>query len=430
MVGPITSEAIHAMALIKRHQVFAAGCIVFTLILPPIAIAQTVDVIPTRRVIANVETLEYPADSRMRAPQYHAAPTPVVRYGGADVAPAYDLTMLSYAHRLSDGRVVTLSRVGARLLVFGRDGRPERVIGRMGQGPGDFMSPLGLAVGRGDSLIIVDGANSRVSWVLADRGIVREQSLSSRLFPEFTQVSGVVPSGALVVFGGGRFQQDASALGNRPTAKIGLLSPPSGGVTSFASVPDLQLVAFETRYRGQRERSGFPLRLGERGHVAVWIDQVVTNDGGSSVSVLNEKGQVIRRLRLPGARRPVTAAMRAAVIDRELRRMRGPQSERMVDKAESERIAREAPFSDSLPVVGYVRVGTDGLLWIVDPIAPSEPAWSALGIRKDGVIVARASGQSGIPLAFGSKTVLVRHEDADGVVSLALYQLVRQGRAP
>ncbi|MCU0636856.1 MAG: hypothetical protein MUE41_18455 [Gemmatimonadaceae bacterium] len=74
-------------------------------------------------------------------------------------------------------------------------------------------------------------------------------------------------------------------------------------------------------------------------------------------------------------------------------------------------------------------VGADGLLWLVDPIAPDASVWSALGIRNDGVIVARASGHIGMPMAFGTKSVLVRLEDADGVVSLALHALVPRGRA-
>jgi hypothetical protein len=407
-----------------------AGCLAWAMMHTSIALAQSAEVSPTRRAVSNIEVLEYPADARTRVPQYTTATAPAVRYGGADVAPQFDLTWVSYAKTLSDGRIATLSRVGARLLVFGRDGRPERAIGRLGKGPGEFTRPLGIALGRGDSLVLVDPANNRLAWVLADRGVVREQSLSSRFHRELAEVEGVLPDGALVLSGVGRLQHGTGTLPNRPSAAIGLVSPRTGESTLITSVPDLPLVVFETRYRGRRERAAFHPRLGEYGQVAVWTDQLVTGDGSAMIQLHDARGRVVRRVRVPGARRPVTRAMRTVVIERELNRMRGPRSESMVDKPESERLAREAPFADSLPVVGKLLVGSDGLLWIVDPIVPGEAAWSAIGMRKDGVIVARVSSRIGIPMAFSANSVLVRVEDSDGVVSLARYPLVQLGRAP
>jgi hypothetical protein len=383
-----------------------AGCLAWAMMHTSIALAQSAEVSPTRRAVSNIEVLEYPADARTRVPQYTTATAPAVRYGGADVAPQFDLTWVSYAKTLSDGRIATLSR------------------------PGEFTRPLGIALGRGDSLVLVDPANNRLAWVLADRGVVREQSLSSRFHRELAEVEGVLPDGALVLSGVGRLQHGTGTLPNRPSAAIGLVSPRTGESTLITSVPDLPLVVFETRYRGRRERAAFHPRLGEYGQVAVWTDQLVTGDGSAMIQLHDARGRVVRRVRVPGARRPVTRAMRTVVIERELNRMRGPRSESMVDKPESERLAREAPFADSLPVVGKLLVGSDGLLWIVDPIVPGEAAWSAIGMRKDGVIVARVSSRIGIPMAFSANSVLVRVEDSDGVVSLARYPLVQLGRAP
>ena len=95
-----------------------------------------------------------------------------------------------------------------------------------------------------------------------------------------------------------------------------------------------------------------------------------------------------------------------------------------MDPAEDERLAREAPFADSLPAVGELIVGNDGVLWVVDPTVLGIPGWAATGIRRDGAIVGRASGTNGRPMAFGPGTVLLRREDTDGVVSLVLHRLV------
>src|SRR5688572_27871919 len=120
--------------------------------------------------------------------------------------------------------------------------------------------------------------------------------------------------------------------------------------------------------------------------------------------------------------------MRAAQIARELERFESEGSERLVDAAESRRIAREGPFADSLPPFGQLFVTRDQTLWVVDPVAPGDTVWSATAFRRDGAIIGRlrASGHA-LPLAFGSDRVVLRTEDEDGVVALRVHRLVGEG---
>ena len=58
-------------------------------------------------------------------------------------------------------------------VVFGPDGKVVRVLGRRGGGPGEFNGPGLIATGRGDSVIIADGAAARFSVFDANWKFVR-----------------------------------------------------------------------------------------------------------------------------------------------------------------------------------------------------------------------------------------------------------------
>ena len=418
----------------RRKVCFAAATCSLCLALPS-AIGQvprtremSASILPSRRTVDGLDVLEHRPDALERAPQFTTAPTPVVVFGGADADPTYDLTWLSNAVLLPDGSIATFSRIGSKLFVFGRDGHPRRIIGRQGQGPGEFMAASGIVPGSGDSLILVDFANRRINWILADRGVVAERPLAPEFHRQLSSVAGVLGNQLIVMSSAGRLQQGVVGQVTRPPASIGVLSPADGKSRLIAEVPDLSTAMIETRYRGRPRMTAHPVRLGDRVHITVWDALIVTASGDSRIELRDSNGRVVRRLIIPAVRRPVTAAMRRQIIERELARLRGPNSEPLIDPAESERLAREAPFADSLPVIGNILVGGDRVMWIVDPAIPGESTWAATGVALDGSIVARVRGSGGVPMAFGPGRVLLRREDADGVVSLAAYGLVPRPR--
>ena len=380
------------------------------------------------RVTNGVIEQEHGSDALRRAHQLSPAATPDAILGGNDVDPSFDLTYLSTAIQLQDGRVATFSRIGSKLVVFSANGREQRLIGRQGQGPGEFMR-ASVLIGVADSLILVDVANRRINWILADRGVVAERSLALSFDRSLETTVGYLAPGRIVMTGAGRVRPGEPDRIVRPLAAIGVVSARDGTSRIVASVPDLDIAMFETRFRGRPRLSPMPLRLGRRAIITVW-DTLIAVAGGSegAVELMSPDGRIIRRLLVPARRQPVTSQIRQAIIDRELLRFTGPQSEGLVDRAESERIAREAPFADSLPTIGDLLVGTDGILWLVDGRAPSDAVWAATGVALDGSIVARAQGTGGTPVAFGAGRVVLRREDGDGVVSLAVHRLVERPR--
>ena len=142
-----------------------------------------------------------------------------------------------------------------------------------------------------------------------------------------------------------------------------------------------------------------------------------------SIELRDNMGVLGARIDVPVTRREVTQPMRDAQIARELGQFKGAATERMVDPAESERLARESPFADSLPYFAHLFVGSDRTLWVVDAIAPSDSVWTATAFSKEGSILARLTVQGkSIPIAFGANQVIVRSEDENGVVSLRVFR--------
>ncbi len=86
-----------------------------------------------------------------------------------------------YVSRRSDGTFVTVHRDGAPLLVFHPDGTMLREVGQRGSGPGEFLRIRRVLIGQGDSLIVSDWGNGRLTFVDESLNVVR--TMPSTLLP-------------------------------------------------------------------------------------------------------------------------------------------------------------------------------------------------------------------------------------------------------
>ena len=142
-------------------------------------------------------------------------------------APDFNLTNVSHVQLLVDGRMIALSPVGSRLVVFAPDKRPERVLGKRGKGPGELMAHSGLARTRGDTLLIPDPSNDRLNWVVPSKGFVATRSLPA--LPPLPSGRYVTPVGSmksseLVLSNAGTVQAARAGAVTRPTASVIMLA--------------------------------------------------------------------------------------------------------------------------------------------------------------------------------------------------------------
>jgi len=388
-------------------------------------------VMPIVATVDGVRTMTHDAAAFDRAPRLEVDPAPIAVLGAPDDDPAYDLTNVAVVALLSDGRAATLSPVGARVLVFGPDGPGERSLGRQGRGPGELMAPWGLVALAGDTLLVPDPGNARFNWATAVGGIVREATMPpDTLLMYGSPVGGALDDGRVTIVVASHARSETEGEIWWRSCTLALLEPATARTSIVAIVPCSEVATFETRRRGRRRLDTDPLRLGRRLHVASLGSALVTGRGdGYSFEHRAPTGAVESRVRVDRPRRAVTATMRDSVVARELASLDGPRAERLLDAAEERRIAREAPFSDSLPPYSAFHSSRDGTLWIVDAIAPTDTAWSATAFRANGAIVGRlhAPGR-GVPMAFEGDRVAVREEDADGIVTVRVHR-IRPARA-
>lgn len=92
-----------------------------------------------------------------------------------------------------DGRIYVLDVGDHRIAVFDRDGRHLRDIGRRGGGPGEFLRPVGLAVGADGVITVADEGKPGAVRFGTDGRVLEQRRLTLRLGP-----IGVTSHGLLV----------------------------------------------------------------------------------------------------------------------------------------------------------------------------------------------------------------------------------------
>lgn len=401
------------------------------------ASSNVAGVIGTRTTINGVETIAFDSLAFRHAPQWTIDNTPIMTAGGADTDPEYDLTYAYSAALLADGALATYSSIGTRLFLFAANGKPERVIGRHGKGPGEFMRAQ-MSLGLSDTLIVLDEANNRLNKVLRDGTFASTRALAKPA-PFSTRMVSTLPDGRLVLSEAGIFPKSSTVLNTEtpgaqrdtslsPPAAIYILRADSGHF-QIALVSDLQMARVETRYRGAVQNSPRPLRFTSVALAVAWDSSIVTSPGQQyAFDVRNTNGEVLSQVTVQTPRRAVNGAMKDKQIAIELARLnswRGEGGEGMVDVNESRRLAREAPFADSLPAIQYLFTSPDRTLWVVDGTSAGDTIWTATAYKRDGSIARRLTVPSkGIPMTIGIDRLVMRVEDADGIASMRVYRLV------
>jgi len=110
-------------------------------------------------------------------PILELAETPNARIGTVDGSSDYQFTSVLYAAGLSDGGLVVVDRRSNDVRWYERDGSFRFRAGGRGEGPGEFR---GMAAGillSGDTLVLYDARNQRLTWFGPQGSFVRTRRL-------------------------------------------------------------------------------------------------------------------------------------------------------------------------------------------------------------------------------------------------------------
>jgi hypothetical protein len=378
---------------------------------------------------AGVAIHEFPAGVLQLPPALRLAEAPEVRIGVVGGAAEYQWTRPVAAARLSDGGFAVLEQVPAEIRVFDASGVFVRRIGREGDGPGEFRSPVGLAALAGDTLLVWDRGSRRLSWFSIDGGLQRKQLLTEPGGIRTIRHVAPTPAGGVLVIGATTTEEE---LGNQgrvrevwqvvPVGPRGDAGEPLGAVPGTERAIEVQgsatgeVVSVNVQGRWWWGE-GFAWAA-ERG---VWTaDQLAFE--ARHFDLARGLDRIVRVLALD---RPFTAALVDSLHGVELDRVADPEI-RDLWRGDFE----EREYPPGVPPVASVFADRGGRVWIGLTEAPPErlPSGRFTAIRRwllfqedpAGVRSQAAPGGASNPAPLGILTLPPRSHplwaDRDGVL--------------
>ncbi len=316
------------------------------------------------------------------------------------------------ARRLGDGRVVVLNAGSGEVLLLDRSGGLVAKTGRIGDGPGEFRTLSGVAVIRGDSLVVGDRSLRRVTVLSGDLSSVRAVRLEGDLGT--LDLIGVVDGEFLLV-------QDSKV--RAPTGPT-----PEDNPTT--------VLMYDLNGRRVREVGTYPLRqwvrLDEQSIVTPTFSPITTfaanTDGlwvgtgrSYSVDLRDLHGKVVARTEWSGPDRTVTRSLETQWKDEQSHWAESADERRLVqDQLESTVFAHErAAYLRLIPVEG-------GGVWVEDyhPLETDSTTWLALDREGRPVARVRVGGSPHLTQVGGTHATGVVADEV-GVPHVVVYGIDR-----
>lgn len=414
------------MSPIPRHSRVAVALISFGL--HATALAQ----VPASRVrdSSGVRIVESARPLWTAAKAWSLSSKPVLLVGDRS-RPEYSFSRIGPATRLTDGRIVVAERADMHLRVFDSTGRHLQTIGGKGSRPGEFTDIGAIMRLPGDSLAV---ESIQFTSIFGPDGKFIRQVRYGPFAPGVLQV----PFVAVI----GRFADGTAVVGDFPQGRRGaragsarftdsstlLLVEPAGAV--LREVDRVPAASFGASV-------GAPLRLtfgpemvqaSVAGHVFLGFgDEYALKEYDASWTLK----RIVRRTWKP---RPLSRADITSYVDEWMTLWstdKGPMRDR-------DRLAKlNAPFPDALPAFVDFLASPTGELWLRDPELKGAASCACLTSVTTGPsnwTVFDANGRwlgsvrmpvQFMPAEVGRDYVLGQLRDADGLLQLAMYRIIK-----
>ncbi|MDZ4675656.1 MAG: hypothetical protein SGI84_14495 [Gemmatimonadota bacterium] len=329
--------------------------------------------------------------------------TPILDIGGDGPDGMPVLLAVNGAARV--GTTLVVSDPSAQVIrFFDAEGRQVRMVGRQGNGPGEFQMISWLGACGGDSIYVVDIRQDRVT-VLGPEGEFARQftPLSNRAFQWVCSRQG----GMIGIMGPRIFRTPANGYGRSP--------PDTAAVVRIGARGDTATVIPAVQIGEQRS-------MGLLTHVALTEERIWVGTGESEYLIGHS---------LDGAPRESLA------VGTTRRKMTRPEYERGVDLLLAtipgsdplRPMMLEFPMPEYFPHFGSIHAAPDGTIWIVTSMM-TDSVTTLRALARDG----RRIGDLRLPhqvtiYEVGNDYFVASHEAADGQPHVVVYA-VRWGRDP
>lgn len=374
---------------------------------------------PVVRDSAGITIVENPA-SLARQPFWTVAPASVVEIGALEGEDAYQLSRVSAAVRLADGRIVIANGGTNEVRYFDPTGRHLHSVGRDGEGPGEFRGLGTLAVLPGDSVAAHDWRLGRTAYFGPDGMFVRSVNIdfpAGRPIPIGRFADGTWLCQRAFTFAPG---EDGSAI-IRDTLAYLVFNASGALRDSIGSFPAPE---FYIRTAG-RSAMATSLPFGRTTEAAVVGDRFYAGHTERyEILRYTPRGDVELIVRL--GRPPV--ALGTADLDRyKAERLDGAEP---AVRQQTARNLEEMPYPSTYPAFADLTVDPDGNLWVLDYAAPGseERRWTVFS--PEGRALGSVITPPGLRvLEIGRDYVLGVWQDELDVEFVRLHRLDRSGPA-
>jgi hypothetical protein len=321
--------------------------------------------------------------------QWRIDPEPLVAVGDVDAEDPYLFARIAGVELLSDGRIVVADGMSGTIRVFFSDGRFDRQMGGIGDGPGEFRYINSLRVSYPDTILAYDSRALRLTAFLATGELVSTVSFTS-------------PDGWPEVYLG--TYSDGSHAG----AWIRQEPRDPSAVTADQMVlgrfdPDGRLGSILGNAVGMR-RMGSPLPFSPHFLAAMVGDTVYHTDGlGGILEATGPSGEALELVSVPG---------RAWEADEALMRLEPTLTEGWSERLQdlTGRVAL-----DAVPTVSEILADDEGRLWAKEYVPETDSHWNGrrrtggewVVVKLDGSLVARVAVPEGVrPVAIRDGRIL------------------------
>ncbi len=331
---------------------------------------------------------------------------------------ADDFSRIRYAIRLEDGRIVVADGDSRTLRFFDAEGASLGVTGRQGGGPGEFRDISFMSRWPGDSILVWDLQQRRLSLHDDQGTLVRTFAPATSTDVPFGNVRGVFGDGSMLatgfVAGGGpqpgRQRSASPAYHFQPDGSLDVAYPfmvsgegffevfENGGFSAIAALfPRSTMLYAGREILVEADNERFDLRI------------------------RTPSGELQRSIRRAGQTPPITSALRQAAVEHALETMPNAAAR---DRRRPTLETMEVPAF--LPAFDRVHVDRMDHLWVEEyaTIPPERSTWFVFA--PDGTLVARATMPHRLtPMEIGRDYLLGVHRDELDVEEVVLVRLVR-----
>lgn len=305
--------------------------------------------------------------------------------------------------RLASGGLAVIDVV--RVHLFDANGKRVKIVGQKGSGPEEFRYLTSICRTRGDTLIVNDSNNRRITIIDAKGEIVRT-------VPQGT--NGSMPFNSC--FDDGTFlTENYVDPPNVPDPRIRFTRRRTDG-TIAAELGQLRRAPFDMVSQSEPSVAPFGNRF------------VFGNTMQSEVGVYDASGKLISIVRSSDAAVPVTDADVERRISSTIpRNVSADERKQRLDRM------RASPHAPNWPAYARVLADPTGQLWVQDYRAsrPAPDGWTAFDAsgkmlgRLVFPVPANKDERQPEVISFGRNDILIRTRDADGASYLGIYPIVR-----